>query len=1368
MNKEQIMNYIETHTISEYDFSRVLGEFINDRDVVMAVIEKNPSNYKILSEELRNDPEILQTALKSVGVFSRNPIDYALPGALTKDNIFLAIDKDALSDYRIREKFSQLLSDKEIMMHFIQTKGIELYRYLPGQLRGDPEVLNAVLQRKRGGFNNPMVYALPGALTKENIFLAIDNEVLSDYRIREDFPQYLSDKEIMMHFIQTKGTDIYTNLSEKLRNDPEVLNAVLQRKRGGGAWNNPMDYAFPGALTKENIFLAIDNEVLSDYRIREDFPQYLSDKELMMHFIQTKGTDIYTNLSEELRNDPEVLNAVLQRKRGGYYPNPMDYALPGALTKDNIFLAIDNDVIQRFKIKEKFPQYLADKDIMMYFIQKKDVDIYQNLSEELRNDPEVLKAVIEHTRSTTGSQIEYALPGAITNETIDLMISNNIYPNTPNLLNNKYYVLRAIERKPQILEKVSDELKKDADIQRLSLVFNPDFLNTIGANSLTEYMMSYAKEYGLEINENNIIEIILSDEQFIKRILSSSPKVYTLLSEERKKDMDNINIILSVNGNNLVYVPNDFITDDMIEMALRNGYSLSYKHYQIMIPFFKKKVQEQPSSIFSYFINSNDTGMTLLLLQTFAMENIPLIPEVEEKMNKIIESYIQKFKNAGIEEQYINNLIQKIKNGEVCALNLLCISDSQGFEDLMYAANLGNLFPDIETRQKYPMRMKPFFANSASFDMYTKTNTKQYKKIKQQILDMGLGDFDASDIALMGYSSIGFARMQELLSGKYGPIDADKLAHLFSGLDCGEVIFEPDGKSFKPIINEQLINLLFGSNYKVGNTPIRNFLNGFGEMEEYIKKEIEKIQSNTDLSGEDKKQRINELNSSFNKYCSSVRDFIKNFNFIFNNWDIIEEEFLKKQSVSKLKIKLNITQVNEIAANIQEVRKTIKTKKARKGFSEKQQSRYRRIPGYEPRDYPLIQSDVFDYVGIQNQYTANPQQAPARAVQLSRMMENKTTKKIPNVNLDYGSYNIKIFNPQDRNLISGGYRSGCCFRPNGNADNSGKNNSLLTYCCSTEYGSGIEIKDSNGKTLMFSPVLRNGNVLMIHSFETIGLTEHEKDIANALLYDWAEEVIKVSQQEEQEQGIVAVTMTDLHPEFDTSKAKAVLTGDKQFRIYNPDHHFDEMYNNLAGNNHHVLAFATNKNMRDIVYDQEVQKSYQYPNLIDIKTVSVSPEQLEVIGQIRDNKNKIIALANKRKEYLQEKQQEQAFEMIKAISELRKTNLILQRNLYAMNPNAKKDILSDYIDGVEMANQVCDELKITRKAETHGFSQIFYSEGWYLGIAQDGKLYGDCIKGFEPQFMSALADIKKNYGLELEYEIDNNSNYIKPGNGGLRV
>ena len=382
------------------------------------------------------------------------------------------------------------------------------------------------------------------------------------------------------------------------------------------------------------------------------------------------------------------------------------------------------------------------------------------------------------------------------------------------------------------------------------------------------------------------------------------------------------------------------------------------------------------------------------------------------------------------------------------------------------------------------------------------------------------------------------------------------------------------------------------------------------------------------------------------------------------------------------------------------------------------------------------------------------------------MKKNKTTKKISNVNLDYGTYSIKIFNPQDRNLISGGYRSGCCFRPNGNADNFGSNNSLLTYCCATEYGSGIEIRDNKGKTLMFSPVLRNGNVLMIHSFETIGLTEYEKEVSNTLLYAWAEEVIKVSQQEEQEQGIVAVTMTDLHSYFDKTKAKAVLSNDKQFRVYNPNHNFDGMYNNLAGNNHYVLAFAPNKNMKDLVYDKEVSKSYQYPSLIDIKTIAVTEEQLEAISQIRANKEQIIAFANKRRDYIKAKQPEQAFEMLKRINEIRKANLSIQRNLYAMNPNVKKDVLTDYIDAVEMANQVCDELKTVRKAETYNFRQIFYSEGWYLGITSDEKLYGDCVKGFEPQFMSVLVDIRKNYGLELEYEFDNAHNKI--GNGGVRV
>ena len=1427
MNKEDIINHINNNGISTINLSRQLGEFANDREVILVAVRKNASIYSELPDTLRSDPEILRVAIESVSTFSINPMRYALSGAMTKENILLGISKRLLSD---RTMTPEMLADKDIVIHFMQNINIDIYEDLSDGFRRDPEILRVAIENSVNVWHNPLKYALPEAMTKENIFLAIDRDVLSSTKLTSEMladkdivmyfiqnknasiyekisqelkrdpevlkvslektfnswdsplkyalpeaitkenillaidrdiltasgltPEMLADRDIVKHFIRNKNNLIYSKLSEELRKDPEILRITLEKT--SNSWDSPLKYALPEAITKDNIFLAIDRDVLTASGLT---PEMLADRDIVKHFIQNKNNLIYKKISDELRKDPEILRITLE-KTSNSWDSPLEYALPEAITKDNIFLAIDRDVLTSSGLT---PEMLADRDIVMYFIQNKNNRIYSKLSEELRKDPEILRIAIESSKDTIDNPIRYALPEAITNDIIDILISNNMYPEEDNLLNNKYYVLRAIEKKPQILRNVSDELKKDPEIQRLTLVFNPNFISTLGADSLTEYMISYAKEYGLEINEDNIIDIILSDDMFIKRVLKMSPKVYTLLSEEKKRDIENIQTILSVNGKNLIYVPSEYITDDYIELSIKNGGCLYNKHFELFYDFFNRKINEDSSSLFDLFINTTDLGMQLVLLQSISISNIQKNPEVEEKMNLILNKYKEKYKRMGIEEKYISNFIQKVLNGETCALNLESV---MSFEDLMYATNFGNLFPDEKSRKNAPMRLRPMLFNTVSFDVFTKANTRQYKEIKQFLLDIGLDDFTASKIGLKGYSAIGFPRMQELLNGKYGPIDINKLEHLFGDLDCSEVIFEPDGKKFKPMLNEQLINLLFGTNYKVVNTPIRNFLNGFSEMESYINKKIEKISANGDLSDEEKKQRIEELNSSFKKYCSSVRDFVSNINFIFNNWDVIEEEFLKKQSVSKLKIKLNITQVNEIVDSIKNVRKTITTKK---GFSNKQQNRYKRIPGYEPRDYPLVQSDVFDYVGIQTQYTTNPEQAPARAVQLSRMMENKSTKKIPNVNLDYGTYSIKIFNPQDRNLISAGYRSGCCFRPNGNADNSGRNNSLLTYCCATEYGSGIEIKDSNGKTLMFSPVLRNGNVLMIHSFETIGLTEHEKDVANALLYAWAEEVIKVSQQEERENGIIAVAMTDLHSELDTSKSKAVLSGDKQFKVYNPNHSFDGMYNNLAGNNHHVLAFAPNKNIKDIMYDREVEKSYQYPNQIwDVKTVAVSSEQLEMIQQIRTNKEQITILANKRRDFVKARQQEQAFEILKGISEIRKANLSLQRNLYAMSPNAKKDILTDYIDGVEMANQVCDELKTTRKAEVLKFSQIFYSEGWYLGITLDEKLYGDCIRGFEPQFMSALTDIRKNYGLELEYDFGNDNNKIIPKGGGLKA
>ena len=106
----------------------------------------------------------------------------------------------------------------------------------------------------------------------------------------------------MTYFIQNKNADIYKSMSEELRSDSAILKMAIEKARS--AWDSPLGYAQPSALTKENILLAIDNEILTMSKIREKYPILLADREVMTYFIQNKNADIYKSMSEELRSDP--------------------------------------------------------------------------------------------------------------------------------------------------------------------------------------------------------------------------------------------------------------------------------------------------------------------------------------------------------------------------------------------------------------------------------------------------------------------------------------------------------------------------------------------------------------------------------------------------------------------------------------------------------------------------------------------------------------------------------------------------------------------------------------------------------------------------------------------------------------------------------------------------------------------------------------------------------------------------------------------------------------------------------------------------------------------------------------------------------
>ena len=329
---------------------------------------------------------------------------------------------------------------------------------------------------------------------------------------------------------------------------------------------------------------------------------------------------LYKNLSKESRKNPETLKLAIEEYSPDL-PNPFEYALKEAITDENVKLGIEKGLLNVVRLTDdsttkiqKLKYYIAgstaymydslllntDKDIVKYIILLGNTSVYKYLSEDLRKDSEILKLVIEISKekamtmhinlpkelkeevkqrnleeklrieSYNANVLElllHALPEALTNEIIDLLISNNIFPKTANFLSNKYYILQVAEKKPDILLRVSGELKNDKEIQLLSLIFHPKFLEFVECESIQQFLNDYGSKYNIA---NYGVKDVLKDSNFIKRVLLEAPQVYTLLSEEWQQDKENIQTILDSDGTNLIFVPHTYINADLLSLAKKS------------------------------------------------------------------------------------------------------------------------------------------------------------------------------------------------------------------------------------------------------------------------------------------------------------------------------------------------------------------------------------------------------------------------------------------------------------------------------------------------------------------------------------------------------------------------------------------------------------------------------------------------------------------------------------------------------------------------------------------------------------------------------------------------------------------------------
>ena len=379
----------------------------NDSDIInMAQLIRNDYSYfSKLNSEYRNSQYLLMVALRCYDGKKNtvNPISYALEGALTEENISLALDKGGIINYYglLRENvfFHKLNIEKGVIpiAHFLLPEIIkeddylmELYmRLCPDEYnnlntrqKNSPIILKQALLSYKVKENtfNPISYALEVALTEENILLSLRK---GNIKIIKDSSLSNCKRFIMEFFKDSYSILQYVFLSDELKSDPEVLQQALLNYNDKKNTVNPICYALEGALTEENIFLSLNK---GNIKIIKD--SSLSNcKRFIMEFFKDKDNICqYAFLSDELKSDPDILRqALLNYDSNVNRVNPICYALEGALTDENIELALDKGGIE---IENDYSISNSRKFIIACLRRGLSLK-YENISDELKNDGEI-------------------------------------------------------------------------------------------------------------------------------------------------------------------------------------------------------------------------------------------------------------------------------------------------------------------------------------------------------------------------------------------------------------------------------------------------------------------------------------------------------------------------------------------------------------------------------------------------------------------------------------------------------------------------------------------------------------------------------------------------------------------------------------------------------------------------------------------------------------------------------------------------------------------------------------------------------------------------------------------------------------------
>lgn len=472
------------------DYNNIEPEFFQDRKFCLSAVRAHGEAYKHIAEEFKYDREIAEMAAEKLNLWgSLKASDF--PKELMADKSFvkyaIAVSSHAVQDI-LYNASPELQDDKDICMSCVlkdksayfhvsdrlkEDKDICMaaatswtYQSMPLSMREDVDVFaKAVpydLFRDYDSSGKKMLSATPEsvlndpraiiAMIKNNVHLIEDHlpEVMVNdkknildmmeagfrsynfaHRIPEEFK---ADKDFAIAAIKIES-DFYRNLSDELKADIDVVKEATKQ--------DPELFHYAPIVVFENRDLAIA-AVTSDFSNYAKLTDELKADTEVAISAALNNTYAYDKFPEEIQRNEGVVLAALS---SAYGQNP---TLKDVMTELSL---------------------CADKDFMFKAIELNQ-DAIAFTDKSLRQDRDFMLSTVPH--------VDYA------DSFKSLYLGSEFTGKEDSWLNDKDFILKAIEKSPEILTRANVELRSDPEFIKECVAINPKCKNYRGMTARYE------------------------------------------------------------------------------------------------------------------------------------------------------------------------------------------------------------------------------------------------------------------------------------------------------------------------------------------------------------------------------------------------------------------------------------------------------------------------------------------------------------------------------------------------------------------------------------------------------------------------------------------------------------------------------------------------------------------------------------------------------------------------------------------------------------------------------------------------------------------------------------------------------------------